>query len=168
MEVFQLVTADGVPMGSAPRDRCHGDPRLIHLVVHLHVLDADGRLLLQKRSAAKDTNPGRWDTSVGGHVHHGEPVSAALAREAKEELGVDAAGARFLYGYLHRGVFESEYAQCFALSWSGSVRPEPGEIDEVRYFRFEEVDALLGSGTLTPLFEQEWPRFKRAIIEAKR
>lgn len=168
MEVFQLVTDDGVPMGSAPRGRCHGDPRLVHLVVHLHVLDPAGRVLLQKRSAAKDTNPGRWDTSVGGHVHHAEPVSAALAREAKEELGIDAAGARFLYGYLHRGSLESEYAQCYAVTWAGPVTPEPGEIDEVRAFTFDEVDRLVGSGMLTPLFEEEWPRFKRAIIESKK
>ncbi len=66
--MFQLVDREGNPVGQASREECHGNPLLIHLVVHLHVLDGEGRLLLQKRSMTKDTNPGRWDTSVGGHV----------------------------------------------------------------------------------------------------
>ena len=62
-----------------------------------------GRLYLQKRSMSKDTNPGRWDTSVGGHVSAGEEVTDALLREAREELGIDAAGAAFLYSWLSEG-----------------------------------------------------------------
>jgi isopentenyldiphosphate isomerase len=163
MEMFQLVDRNGNRVGEASRAECHGNPRLIHLVVHLHVFDAAGRLLLQKRSAGKDTNPGRWDTSVGGHVHAGEPVEAALAREAREEMGVDAAGAVPLYCYLHQGSFESEYARCFSLTWTGPVAPEPEEIDEARFLEVAEVDAMLGTGQLTPLFEQEWPMLRAAL-----
>lgn len=32
--------------------------------------------------------PGKWDTSVGGHVDLGESVEMALHREVKEELGI--------------------------------------------------------------------------------
>jgi isopentenyldiphosphate isomerase len=162
-EVFQLVDRAGRPAGRAFREECHGDPRLIHLVVHLHVFDAKGRLLLQKRGAGKDTNPGRWDTSVGGHVSAGEEVAAALAREAREELAIDAAGARRLYGYLSEGSFESEYAECFALTWPGAVTPNPQEIDEARFFTLREVEGLLGKGMLTPMFEREWPMLMAAL-----
>jgi len=167
-EVFQLVDEKGAPMGSAPRSRCHGDPRLIHLVVHIHVFDAAGRLYLQKRAATKDTNPGKWDTSVGGHVQWGETVPAALAREAQEELGIDAGGAAALFGYLHRGSFESEYAQCYALTWTGPVRPDPEEIETGRFFRLEEIDAMRGTGALTPLFEEEWPLLLEALQRSGR
>ena len=78
MEMFQLVDRNGRPTGQASRQECHGNPRLIHLVVHLHVFDPAGRLYLQKRSMRKDTNPGLWDTSVGGHVSAGEMVEDAL------------------------------------------------------------------------------------------
>ena len=108
MEMFQLVDRNGRPNGEASRGECHGNPRLIHLVVHLHLFDPLGRLFLQKRSTSKDTNPGLWDTSVGGHVAAGEDVMAALVREAREELGIDAVGASFLYSYLNEGDFESE------------------------------------------------------------
>ncbi len=163
MEVFQLVDESGAPIGSAPRARCHGDPRLVHLVVHLHVFDPAGRLYLQKRSPVKDTNPGLWDTSVGGHVHFAETVADALRREAREELGIDAAGASFLYGYLFRSPFESEYAQCWSLTWPGPVHADPAEIEKVDVFTLAQVDALLGAGTLTPLFEREWPLLRAAL-----
>jgi isopentenyldiphosphate isomerase len=163
MEMFQLVDREGRPIGQASRKECHGNPRLLHLVVHIHVFDGSGRLYLQKRSRDKDTNPGFWDTSVGGHVSAGEAVSVALAREAREELDIDAAGARFLYDMLNEGTFESEYARCFALRWEGEIHPDPVEISEGRFFPPAEVQGLIGTGVLTPLFEREWPRLVAAM-----
>jgi isopentenyldiphosphate isomerase len=161
--MFQLVDREGNPAGQASREECHGNPLLIHLVVHLHVLDHDGRLLLQKRSMTKDTNPGRWDTSVGGHVRAGEEVLEALRREAQEELGIDAAGAGFLYGYLYGNTFETEYARCFSIVHGGKLTPLPEEIDEVRFFSFQEIAARVGTGSLTPMFEHELPMLTRRL-----
>ncbi len=166
MEIFQLVDRNGTPTGQATRAACHGDPRLIHLVVHLHVFDAAGRLYLQKRASTKDTNPGLWDTSIGGHVMGGEPVEEALLREAREELGIDAATAVFLYALLNEGSFESEYARCYRMTWTGAITPDPVEIEEGRFFTVPEVEARLGTGFLTPLFEKEWPLL-RARLEAR-
>jgi len=163
MEMFQLVDAAGRPLGSAERAACHGNPALIHAVVHLHVLDRSGRLYLQRRSTSKDTNPGLWDTSVGGHVAAGEPVADALAREAREELGIDAAGARPLFAYHYRSRFESEYAHCFVLTCDGPFTVDPAEIAEGRFFTFAEVEAMKGTGTLTPMFERELPMLRRAL-----
>jgi isopentenyldiphosphate isomerase len=161
--MFQLVDRAGRPVGAASRSLCHGTPALLHLVVHLHVLDRSGRLYLQRRSLSKDTNPGRWDTSVGGHVMAGEPVEEALRREAREELGIDAAEARPLYSYLFSGSFESEYARCFSLLHEGPFDPDPAEIIEGRFFAMVEIDRWLGSGLLTPMFEHEYPMLKGAL-----
>ncbi len=163
MEAFQLVDTAGRPLGSAERSACHGNPALIHAVVHLHVLDRVGRLCLQRRAFTKDTNPGRWDMSVGGHVAAGEPVADALAREAHEELGIDAAGARPLFTYLYRNRFESEYAHCFTLAYDGPLRIDPAEIIEARFFTFAEIEAMLGTGTLTTMFEHELPMLRQAL-----
>jgi isopentenyl-diphosphate delta-isomerase type 1 len=164
MEIFQLVDENGKPTGSASRAECHGNPALIHLVVHLHVFDPRGKLFLQRRALTKDTNPGKWDTSVGGHVIAGEAVEHALLREAREELGIDASGARRLYGYLyHSGQFETEFADCFSLVYRGDIRTDPEEIAEGRFFDFKEIDALLGTGALTPMFECELPMLRGHI-----
>jgi isopentenyldiphosphate isomerase len=162
MEMFQLVDETGRPAGTAERSACHGNPDLIHAVVHLHVLDRDGRLYLQRRALSKDTNPGRWDTSVGGHVAAGEPVDAALAREAREELGIDAAAARRLFAYLYRNRFESEFAHCYLLEYDGPFSPDPGEIAEGRFFTFAEVAGMTATGVLTPMFEHELPMLQAA------
>ena len=157
MEFFQLVDDDGNPSGSAPRSDCHGDPRLAHLVVHLHVFDARGRLYLQKRARTKDTQPGMWDTSVGGHVMAGESAAAALLREAREELGIDASAARFLFSYRYGGSFETEVAHVSVLDWTGEICPDPAEIEEGRFFPLAEIRGMIGTGVLTPMFEHEFP-----------
>ncbi len=106
---------------------------------------------------SKDTNPGRWDTSVGGHVGAGEDVSHALLREAREELGIDAVGAAFLYSWLSEGDFESELAHCYSLVSGQPIHPDPDEIEEGRHFTLDEVRGMMGTGLLTPMFEREWP-----------
>ena len=79
-ELFPLVDEDGNQIGKATRRECHSGTMLLHPVVHLHVFNAKGELYLQKRSTDKDIQPGKWDTSVGGHVDYGETVENALKR----------------------------------------------------------------------------------------
>jgi isopentenyl-diphosphate delta-isomerase type 1 len=164
MELFQLVDERGNPTGQATRGECHGNPSLIHLVIRLYLFDSSGRLLLQKRALTKDTMPGRWDASVGGHVMAGESAENALLRETREEIGVDAAGARPLFGWLHHnGGFETEFARVFTMIHDGEFRVDPEEIQEGRLFSMKEIEGMLGRGILTPMFEHELPKVRRAI-----
>lgn len=89
-EILEIVNEEGEVLGLAPRSEIHGNPSLWHRVVHVLVFNRKGELLLQKRSMDKDVAPGRWDTSVGGHVNPGESLVKAAARELMEELGVEA------------------------------------------------------------------------------
>src|SRR5699024_936899 len=57
--------------------------------VHLNAWSADGRLWVARRSLAKPTNPGCWDTAVGGLVSAGESHQLALMRESQEEAGLE-------------------------------------------------------------------------------
>jgi isopentenyldiphosphate isomerase len=161
--MFQLVDREGRPIGQAPRSQCHGNPLLLHLVVHLHVFDAAGRLYLQKRGKTKDTNAGLWDTSVGGHVQAGESLRAALLRESQEELGIEAFAAARLYSFVNENSFEAEYVESFRLTWDGATNANPDEIEDGSFFTLEQIERRLGSGTLTPLFEREWSLLKAAI-----
>ena len=70
-EIFPIVDESGIVIGSASRKDCHSGTFLLHPVVHLHVFDKRGRLFLQHRSLLKDIQPGKWDTSVGGHIDYG-------------------------------------------------------------------------------------------------
>ncbi len=87
-EWLPLVDAEGNVIGKETRSRCHNGSRKLHPVVHLHVVDSEGRIYLQLRPEWKTVQPGKWDTAVGGHVDFGETVGEALIREAYEELNV--------------------------------------------------------------------------------
>ena len=102
-EIFPIVDESGEVIGSATRGECHSGSRLLHPVVHLHVFNSKGELYLQKRPDWKDIQPGKWDTSVGGHIDYGETPEEALLREVHEELGI----TDFIPELVDKYVFES-------------------------------------------------------------
>ena len=80
-ELFEIVDEHDQVIGRAPRAECHGNPALLHRTAHVVVFSTDGRLLLQKRAASKDIQPGKWDTAVGGHLTPGETYEQGARRE---------------------------------------------------------------------------------------
>lgn len=60
---------------------------MLMLVVAAALIDAKGRVLMARRPAGKQ-HAGLWEFP-GGKVEAGETPSAALARELREELGID-------------------------------------------------------------------------------
>ncbi len=148
-------------IGRATRGACHGNPALVHAVARVHVRDAQGRLLLQRRSASKDIAPGKWDTSVGGHLLPGEEAAAAARREMREELGVDPGNLVFLHRFLMRSPVETEWVTSYTTIHPGPFHPDPGEIDEIRFWTGAEIEAALGTGVLTTAFEDEYARLPR-------
>ncbi|HEY3356333.1 MAG TPA: NUDIX domain-containing protein [Polyangia bacterium] len=163
-ERFPVVDETGRVIGAALRREVHGDPRLIHPVVHCIVTDRAGRWLLQLRCRDKDVQPGKWDTSVGGHVSFGEAIEAALARELLEEIGVRAADVspRFLYRYLMRNAIESELVHTYTCVTEGPFTRQVEEIDELRFWAADAITAALGTGVFTPNFEEEYGRYRAA------
>ena len=163
-EWFDVVTPRGRVLGRAPRPVCHGGPKLLHGVVHLHLFDARGRLYLQKRSRSKDIQPGRWDSSVGGHIDSGETVGEALVREAREELGILGFRPEFLKTYVWTSDREAELVHSHRTVWTGEEpRFDPGEIDEGRWWEPAEIEAALEGGAFTPNFRWEWEHLLRNL-----
>jgi len=154
----RVTEADEV-LGPVARKLVHGNPALIHRSVHVLVVSPDGRLLLQKRSLRKDVQPGKWDTSVGGHVGFGQSYEEAARREAEEELGLRLDALVFLYPSRIRNAIESENIHTFLHVSAGPFRPEPGEIDELRFWSKAEISRALGSGVFTSNFEEEFALF---------
>lgn len=165
-EWFDLVDEAGEIVGKARRSACHGNPELLHQAVHVFVVNGKGDVFLQKRSASKDIQPGKWDTSVGGHVDLGEAPDMAARREAREELGIEAAHPEFLYRYLWRTEVESERIQTYWLRHEGPFRLHPEEIDEGGFWSPDAIDGQLGTGVFTPNFETEWPRVREYLRPA--
>jgi isopentenyldiphosphate isomerase len=157
MEIFPVVDEEGNEISRAPRSVCHdGSSMLLHPVVHFHLFSKTGELFLQKRALTKDLLPGRWDTSVGGHINPGESPEEALKREAGEELGIKI----FRFTPVTRYIWESLTEREFVYSYEGSSEEipvvNPDEIDDGRFWTMEEIRKNLDRGIFTPNFEKEF------------
>ena len=161
-ELFDLVDDQGRITGTATRSQCHGNPKLIHRAVHVLVFNSSGRLYLQRRSESKLIQPGKWDSSVGGHLSHGESFVTAALRETSEELGFEPSALEYLFAFQVRNEIESENTETYLAIHDGAIRPDPEEIDEGRYWENSEIVVRLGTGTFTPVFEHEFGLLRRS------
>lgn len=142
-EYFDVYNhATGAPAGQRLRRECHADPSLLHRAVHVAVFHPlEPALLLQKRKLTKDVQPGKWDTAVGGHLQVGEDYFSGALRELAEELGVhdDGSSLEYLFDLKIRNEIESEDVRVFKLIRSGGFRIQEEEIDEIRFWHFQEL-----------------------------
>jgi isopentenyldiphosphate isomerase len=157
--LIQVSQDDNQIIGPIKRKWVHGNPSLVHRAVHVLVLSSTGLLLLQKRSPFKDVQPGKWDTSVGGHVSWGQTYEEAARREASEELGIQLDQIEFLYLTQIRNSIESENIWTYLCHHDGPFIPEPGEVDEIRFWSRQAITDALGSGLFTSNFEEEFAAF---------
>ncbi len=152
--MFPLVDEQGNITGAATRGECHNGSKLLHPVVHLHVFNSKGELFLQKRPGWKDIQPGKWDTSVGGHVDLGESVEMALKREAREELGITDFIPESLTHYVFESSRERELVFVHKTTYDDEIHPDD-ELDGGRFWSVEEIKANIGKDVFTPNFEGE-------------
>ncbi|HOA83775.1 MAG TPA: NUDIX domain-containing protein [Thermodesulfovibrio thiophilus] len=138
-EFLEIVDKDGRVISIAPRSAIHGNPSMLHKVVHVLVFNSKGELLLQKRASNKDVAPDKWDTSVGGHVMPGEDILTAAKREMLEELGVETDNLRFLYSYIHSNDYESELVYTYWTIHEGPFNFNKNEIDEVVFWNVQDI-----------------------------
>lgn len=153
-EMFPLVDEQGNITGAATRGECHDGSKKLHPVVHLHVFNSKGGLYLQKRPLWKDIQPGKWDTSVGGHVDLGESVEMALRREVNEELGIIDFVPERLMQYVFESAREKELVFVYKTVYDGDIHPSD-ELDGGRFWSINEIRENLGKGVFTPNFEGE-------------
>ena len=154
-ELLDVVTENGEIIKTLPRSEIHGNPSLMHRVVHVLVFNSSNELFLQKRSMSKDVAPGKWDTSVGGHVNSGETLEEAVRREMEEELGITGSDLDFLYTYIHSNDYESELVYTYSCIFDGRIIFQEDEIDDVRPWSLSEIKENTGKGILSDNFEHE-------------
>ena len=157
-EYFDIVDDSGEIIGKATREECHGDKSLAHRTVHVLVFNSKGELFLQKRAMNKDIQPGKWDTSVGGHLDLGENYDQAVRREMKEELGISAPVKR-MYDYIWCSDVETEHVRTYICTYDGKIKVDRGEITEGRFWSHAEIEAQMGAGVFTPNFEEEYQKY---------
>ena len=155
-ECFDIVTADGQRTGLVkPRAQIHRDGDW-HRALHVWIAgrDAGGGpfLMFQRRSAAKDTWPNRYDATVGGHYRAGESLAQTL-REIEEEIGIAPdphrlrpLGVRICANEAEPGTIDRELQDLFLLVDDrplAAYRPNPAELSALARFPLEQLIPFL-------------------------
>jgi 8-oxo-dGTP pyrophosphatase MutT (NUDIX family) len=94
-ELLAVNALDGVRLASVER----GAVRALGITtrgVHLHGYSANNCIWIQQRAWDKKTDPGRWDTLMGGMVSAHDSLESALERETFEETGLELAQVQCL------------------------------------------------------------------------
>ena len=165
-EWLPVVNPEGKITGTAPRSICHdGKSKLLHPVVHLHIINKEGKIFLQKRSDSKDIQPGKWDTSVGGHIAPGETIEEALKREVREETGLTAFNAAFIKNYVWESEREKELVFSFICFSDEAPQVDMVEAVEGRFWSQAEIEQNLGKGIFTQNFENEYQIIKEKLVK---
>ena len=144
MEYLDIVDEHGNKTGEIlDRETAH-DLNKLHWEVTVYVVNKNGQLLLEKRSASKRYSPNKW-APCAGHVMSGEEVDVAACRELKEELGLDLPTADLVMmenGLLRRQETNSRIARYFYVicnEGESFFKIQEEELTEVKWFDIDEV-----------------------------
>lgn len=164
-EMVPIVDEKGNVVGKASREKCHSGSYILHPVVHIHIVKGE-RLYLQKRSFTKDIQPGKWDTSVGGHIMYGDDPVTSAQREAEEELGIKTRLNLIpVSRYIWQSDVEKEYYNVFKSYYSGIITIDNDEVIDGKYWEREEINKSLGKGIFTPNFEYEYTLLQDKLFD---
>lgn len=131
---------------------------LATFAVHLSGRAVDGAYWVQQRAFDKATDPGRWDTLMGGQMAARESVRSTLIRETAEEAGLALAELRSLRRaadvFVRRPVDEgyvNERIAVFRATLAADAKPVNRDGEVVRFDCLDERDLLarLAAGDFT-------------------
>lgn len=151
MEFFDVIDENGLKTGEVvEREKAHR-LGICHRVVQVWVINSNNEVMLQKRSLTKDSYPGKWYASLGGHIATGEDNFQSIKREFMEELGLDVSGMsndiRYLYTfkeieYLNGGEFiDNEFYDVYYLKIDivlDELVLQEDEVSEVKFITFKD------------------------------
>jgi isopentenyl-diphosphate Delta-isomerase len=158
-EQVVLVDGDGNVVGAADKASVHTASTPLHLAFSCHVFDSDGRVLVTRRALTKATWAGVWTNSFCGHPTPSESVEDAIARRARQELGITVGELRLvLPDFRYRaidasGIVENEICPVYRATTTDAVAANPGEVSE-----WEWVDpaSLTAAASAAPYAFSPW------------
>lgn len=148
-ELLDIVDDNDNVIGQEPRSIVHR-VGLQHRGVHVFLFTADGKMLVQKRSADRTSSPSMLDCSVSEHVKAGESYREAAVRGMNEELGVEGIEIERLTKFrMNYGVNDNEISELFqGIVEPGQVKFDPVEIETIAYLGMDELKGLLRDGNI--------------------
>ncbi len=154
-EYFDILDEFGNKTGKTKlRSLVHRDGDY-HKAVHIWIYSSKGggQILLQRRSANKDSNPNMLDISCAGHLSAGDDSLTGAVRELKEELNlyVKPEELTFITTNLHKGKYTStfinnEFSDMYLLETNKGVNDmkfQKEEISEILFVPYKEFKKMV-------------------------
>ncbi len=148
-ELVDIVDDDDNVVATVTRSEMRSR-RLQHRSVGIAVMSTAGRLLIHRRSDAKDIWPGWWDIAAGGVVAAGETYESAARRELAEELGVVDVDIEFVGEGRYLDDQLAALCRGYRIVHDGPFTFPDGEVAEVRWVTFDELETMLASHRFLP------------------
>jgi isopentenyl-diphosphate delta-isomerase len=147
-EFVVLVDEDDNEIGLAPKLNAHRTGQL-HRAFSVMLVDAQGRLLLQRRALEKYHSGGRWANTCCGHPRATESITDAAERRLTEEMGISCslteAGSFIYRADVGAGLVEHELDHLLVGRFDGGPAPAENEVVEWRWSSLEEVKGDLAA-----------------------
>jgi isopentenyl-diphosphate delta-isomerase len=163
----QLLDDAGRPIGAALRAKVHTAETPLHLAFSCYLNRADGDLLLTRRALTKRTWPGVWTNSFCGHPRPGETMQDAIARHARDELGVGVEDlVCVLPDFRYRavdasGVVENELCPVYLATTRDQPVPSPDEVMELAWVDPTQVRRMV---EVAPFLVSPWMTLQLAAL----
>ncbi|PQZ99189.1 isopentenyl-diphosphate delta-isomerase [Arthrobacter sp. MYb229] len=144
-----LLSEDGEPIGSCPKELVHTENTPLHQAFSCYLFNAQGQLLVTRRALSKLTWPGVWTNSFCGHPMPGEELVDAVRRHAAHELGAQIADpqvvlAEFAYRAVDAcGIVENERCPVFIATLQNELAPNPEEVMDFQWVEAEKLEAAV-------------------------
>jgi ADP-ribose pyrophosphatase YjhB (NUDIX family) len=106
------------------------------------IIEKNGKVLFGKRS--KDPYFGKWDL-IGGFVDVGETLEEAVAREVKEESGLEVSSSTFYFNHtdIYKNAADGHITYNLAMHFLVEVKDGPfkpgDDIGELAWFSWDDL-----------------------------
>lgn len=147
-EMLEIFDGERRPRGYAKARSEKLGPDEYKVAVGIWVVDANGRLLITRRSLDKLYAPGKWE-NTGGHMRAGEAPVAAVIRELSEETGLNARPEDVRYlGTAKVWPYFGDNFVTYVDEVEPEVRLQPGETMDARWVTLDELDGMMRAGEM--------------------
>lgn len=145
MELIDVVNENNELTGQIEERWTAYEKGLWRRTVSCWIMNKNGDILLQKRTANKRRNPNKW-AKTGGQVDSGESAEEAIFREVKEELGIEIPQEQIKVIEIRKSDDKNKrfaYNFIFVVNYKiNEYTLQKDEVAEVKYVSIEDMENL--------------------------
>jgi isopentenyldiphosphate isomerase len=124
-------------------DRASAAKSDIIRVTGVFITNEKNEIMLQLRSAKRDSYPLHWDCSAGGHTDPGEDYVACAHRELYEETGIKTKLVFLGKHYIELDDKRKHFISFFKGKYDGEFKINPKEVSKLNFFSNEQISKMI-------------------------